>query len=79
MRRKVGLCCMVFGILLLLMAGGFLIYNGLEARNAADASEKALSDVLEEISERKDELPVNSQEPENPPETMPVVEIDGYR
>ena len=74
MRRKAGLCCMILGVLMLLSAAGFVVYNHVEAENAGDASEKALTEVLQAIEEHAE----TPEAPELTPLAMPVQEIDGY-
>lgn len=65
--RKVGIFCILLGILCLLASGGWIVYNGLEAKSAETASNVLLQDVHEQIAkteetETAEELP-SQQEP----------------
>lgn len=48
--RKVGIFCIIFGILCLLASGGWLVYNVLEAKHAENAANVLLQDVHEQIA-----------------------------
>lgn len=48
--RKIGVFCIIFGILCLLASGGWIVYNILEAKNAENASNVLLEDVHEQIA-----------------------------
>lgn len=81
MRKKVGLCCMVLGILLVVAAGGLFLYNHAEASKAAKASEDIMPKLAEQIPLQPME-PISSEQPkettDTPSDRMPTVEIDGY-
>jgi len=87
MRKKISIVCMTVGVLLIAAAISLAIYNRLQEEHAAEAAERVLSLLHQEI-----EANPNANEPDsNPPETdteppsekidsdkMTVIEIDGY-
>lgn len=91
MRKWIGTICIILGVACLLAAIGFVIYNRLEAENAADISQSLLQDVQLVINENKTNNPQQSENgntdsaendelPENvntPPE-MAMIKVDGY-
>ena len=50
MGKKIGIGCIVLGILCIIGAIGFIIYNHFEAKNAEDASKNMLQNVQEQIT-----------------------------
>lgn len=71
-RRRAGILFMIAGAVLIFSALSLLIYNRLQDRKAAEASESILPLVEQEISETEaDEAEYFSDE-------MTVVDIDGY-
>ncbi|MGN0405525.1 MAG: sortase [Bariatricus sp.] len=68
MRKRIGLGCMVLGIVFLVASGTLLLYNHAEDKRASDAAEKVLLKVQKAI--------VREEDPEL--DEMKTVEIDGY-
>lgn len=85
MRKVMGIGCIALGILCLLGAAGFVVYNRFEAEAAEEASGVILQDVQVKIAQNVQEKTEEPQQ-EAPDETvpvelpleMPVVEMDGY-
>lgn len=48
--RKVGIFCIILGILCLLASGGWVVYNALEAKSAENAANVLLQEVHEQIA-----------------------------
>ena len=61
MRKWIGTICIILGVACLLAAIGFVIYNRLEAENAADISQSLLQDVQLVIDENKTNDPLQSE------------------
>lgn len=91
MRKWIGTICIILGVACLLAAIGFVIYNRLEAENAADISQSLLQNVQLVIDEHKtNDLPQsenddldsveNDELPEdvNTPAEMATIKVDGY-
>ena len=57
MRKKLGLVCMILGIVLLLGAAALLVYNRNEATQAEAAVREVLPVLLEKIEKEKEEAP----------------------
>lgn len=85
MKNKIGIACMVLGTVLVMAALGLLLWNRQEDRQAGEAAEKILPQIMEQI-QAPATTPSGSAEPTDPapsyPDpydpTMTEVEIDGY-
>lgn len=69
MRKIIGIICVLLGVACLLSSVGFMVYNHLEAENAAEASKSLLKGAQSKIETQNIE--------ENYSE-MPTVKVDGY-
>ena len=91
MRKWIGTICIILGVVCLLAAIGFVVYNRWEAENAADISQSLLQDVQFVIDEHKtNDLPQsengnldsekndNLSEDVNTPAEMATIKVDGY-
>ena len=91
MRKWVGTVCMILGVVCLLAAIGFVIYNRWEAQKAGDITQSLLEDVRFVIDEKK--INDSSQNGENTPDSgenkdlaedanapteMATIQVDGY-
>lgn len=71
MRKKIGVICLLLGVICILSAVCFLVYNHWESRNAAKVTESLLDDIQGVIDEGKSEHSDVQTE-------MPTVKVDGY-
>ena len=87
MRKKLGICCIVLGVVCLLGAVGLVVYNRWEEQNAEQFSQTLLQDVQTQMEAIKPapELPVvpptqdlPEEEPEITPKEMATIPVDGY-
>ena len=82
MRKWLGTVCMVLGVICLLGAIGFVVYNRLESGNAEQTAQTMLEEVQYIIQKDKVNLPTldKSDAPEEiPAETeMATVKVNGY-
>lgn len=87
MRKGIGITCILLGLLCLLSAAGFAVYNQWDAKRSAESSQELLYEVRKSMEELQQ--PGNIQEdtvPESIPEhtqeaddrEMPTVSVDGY-
>ena len=72
MRKVIGICCVILGLLCLAASAGFVAYNQMEANTGAEASQTLLQDVQEKMAS----APTAPAQPERPaeailPETAP--------
>lgn len=72
--RKVGIFCIILGILCLLSSGGWILYNRWEAKNAADAANALLQDVRVQSSK----TPEIHEPEEEILQEMLTVQVSGY-
>ena len=72
MRKKIGLVCIILGIVLVFGALSLFLYNQMEAREAEESVEQILPQVEKAIEQNIENIP----DPYDP--TMSTVEIDGY-
>ena len=92
MKTKIGIVCMVLGSVLVSLALGLYLYNANEQKQAAEAVDQLMPQLVDVIRERQDNPPETTAPPEatEPVEevtqpvvtlpqqkVMPVVEIDG--
>lgn len=77
MRKVIGISCIVLGLVCLLSAAGFVVYNRFEAEAAEESSKFILRDVQSIISENVQEA-AEPMLPEESPGEMPAVQLDGY-
>ena len=77
MRKWIGMSCVLLGVVCLLGAAAFLVYNRWEDNHAAEISQALLADAQSIIEEEKprQSLPVN---PEKLPAEMASVKVGGY-
>ena len=78
--RKVGVVCIILGILCLLSSGGWIIHNALEAKHAEKAANALLQKVRKQIDMTKETA---GETPEEAPEEMGTrqmrtIRVDGY-
>lgn len=94
MRKQLGICCVILGILCLMASAGIVLYNHWEAKSAEDASAAMLHDLRTKIEEQAqatlpealpdilpETIPTDPEQtiPEHDtPREMPVVKLDGY-
>ena len=81
MNRRVGIFCILLGICCLLAAVGFIVYNRVEEKSAANAAESMLQNVQEQLEHSSEENVVNPAEPEENeelPQEMITTKVDGY-
>ena len=81
MNRRVGVFCILMGICCLLAAVGFIVYNRVEEKSAANAAESMLQNVQEQLEHSSEENVVNPAEPEEKeelPKEMITTKVDGY-
>lgn len=71
MRKKIGVICLLLGVICILGAVCFLVYNHWESRNAAKVTKSLLDDIQGVIDEGKSEHSDVQTE-------MPTVKVDGY-
>jgi sortase A len=77
MSRKLGLWMMLFGILMLLGSGAWLLYNDYEDKQAGSAAESQLSVLVQQIQEQQTEVQASAKETEptvTPTETLWIPE-----
>ena len=91
MRKWIGTICIILGIICLLAAIGFVIYNRWEAENAAGITQSLLEDVRLVIDENKINEPAQGEddkldleenddlsEDASAPTEMETIQVDGY-
>ena len=71
MRKWIGAVCVFLGVICLLCAVGFVVYNRWEAENAAKVTDSLLVDVQSVIAEQ-------SAEQKDSQSKMPTINVDGY-
>ena len=84
MRKGIGICCILLGLLCLVIAAGFAMYNRKEASDGEKTAQVLLQSVQENI--RETELPSASQPEQTQPEggsepvkrQMPTVPAGNY-
>lgn len=79
--RKFGICCIILGFLCMLTAGGWILYNQWEAKNAADASSALLQELQEQQALQEPQIskaPKNPEKEEEKLREMPVAQVSGY-
>lgn len=88
MKNKKGQPFIIAGIVLILLAGAFVLYNVLESISAGKRAEESASHMLGLIDEARSEIDSYTENEEvefipdyilNPEMDMPAKEIDGYR
>lgn len=72
-RSRLGLACMILGVLLVASSLGLFLYNQWDANRAAEAS----AQVLSELTQEEPEDPA-AEAPQDQDREMTVVNIDGY-
>ena len=72
MRKWIGVICVFLGVLCILSAIGFVVYNRWEDMNAKDVAQDFLEDVQSIINEEQSEQPLLNDT------KMTTVEVDGY-
>ena len=72
MRKWIGVICVFLGVLCILSAIGFVVYNRWEDMNAKDVAQDFLEDVQSIINEEQSEQPLLNDT------KMATVEVDGY-
>ena len=77
MAKWIGAICVFLGIVCLLTAAGFVIYNQWEDQNAEKTSQALLADVQSIITEKPAAQPLPDVA-EKVPAKMPTVQVDGY-
>ena len=88
MRKGIGICCILLGMICLLAAAGFAAYNRLESKTGAQSSQTLLQGVQEKM-EGTAQIGTEQQEAiseetaaeelaETVPGEMATVSVDGY-
>ena len=79
MRRRIGVGCILLGILCLLLSAGFVVYNYIEAQSAEESSKTMLQDVQKKIRQNiQEETAPDTTGSEALPAKAVALEIDGY-
>ena len=83
MRKVLGVGCIILGLICLLIAIGFVVYNGREAEQAEKTSQALLQDVqinrhIVQPQESTPEETVAQIDPEPAPRQMQTVTVSGY-
>ena len=86
MRKWIGIICILLGVLCLLAAVGFVVYNRWEDENAAKTSQSLLGDVQTAIRENQTSRPDGQDQLQNKEFSegaavdaeMATVQVDGY-
>lgn len=77
MRRWIGWSCVFLGIVSIISAAGFIVYNRIEEAGAEETAQVLLADVRSMIDEAKQEQPL-PDDTEKLSGEMATVEVDGY-
>ena len=77
MAKWIGAICVFLGIVCLLTAAGFVVYNQWEDQNAEKTSQALLADVQSIIAEKPAAQPLPDAA-EKVPAKMPTVQVGGY-
>lgn len=77
MRKRIGASCVFLGVVCILCAIGFVVYNRWEDKHAQKVSQELLEDVQSILDEKKPEPPMLN-DAEKVPAEMATVEVDGY-
>ena len=77
MAKWIGAICVFLGIVCLLTAAGFVVYNQREDQNAEKTSQALLADVQSIIAEKPAAQPLPDAA-EKVPAKMPTVQVGGY-
>lgn len=78
MGKKIGILCILLGILCLAASAGLILFNRMEAAAAETASGAMLEIVRQQVPDRPSQpVPVLATSQQTPRE-MPAVELDGY-
>ena len=89
MAKRIGVICVVLGVVCILSAIGFLVYNRWEDKYAEEVSQELLADVQSMIEERQTARPFPDDpvtqpdhpvipEAEKPAKEMAAVQVDGH-
>lgn len=84
MRKWIGAICVCLGVICILGAVGFAVYNQWEAGNAEEVSQALLEDIQSIIEEQPPEQTLPEETVNLPddrvvmPTEMPTVNVDGY-
>lgn len=78
--RKVGIFCIILGVLCLLASGGWIVYNVQEAKSAENAANVLLQDVHEQIAMTEETIEEAPEEPTEEPlsREMLTTQVNGY-
>ena len=77
MRKWIGIICVFLGVVCILSAIGFVVYNRWEEESAEEITQDLLADVQSIIEEKQPEQPL-PDDPEMVPTEMPTVKVAGY-
>ena len=77
MRKWIGVICVFLGVVCLLSAVGFVVYNRWEDESAEEISQELLRDVQSMIEEKQPEQPL-PDDPEKTPTEMATVKVGSY-
>ena len=72
MLKRIGILCLVLGVLCMMGAAGFIGYNRWENKTAEQSAQKLLKDVRSILEETQPEQPTPNDS------DMAVVQVDGY-
>lgn len=71
MRKKIGIICLLLGVICILGAVCFIVYNHWESRNAAKVTDSLLEDI-------QNVMDASDKEQDNVQTEMPTVKANGY-
>lgn len=74
--RKVGIFCIILGVLCLLASGGWIVYNVQEAKSAENAANVLLQDVHEQIAMTEETIEEAPEEPLS--QQILTTQVNGY-
>lgn len=77
MRKWIGVICVFLGVICILSAIGFVVYNRWEAESAEEIAQDLLGGVQSIIDEKQPEQPL-PDDTEKIPTEMATVKVDGY-
>lgn len=76
MRKAIGVCCMILGVVCLSVSVGFVLFNHLEDKKVQEASQVVLHSAQHAIEETDQSVPKAETEERNP--EMSTISVDGY-
>ena len=77
MRKWIGVICVILGVVCILSAAGFLVYNRWEDNQAEETAQDLLADVQSIMDEKQPQKPL-PDDTEQIPTEMETVNVGGY-